>query len=434
MHCSLHYANYVHYYHIIMLRRRAIDRKTRKTVALKKIFDAFQNSTDAQRTYREIMFLQELNSSRHTHIIRLLNVLKADNDRDIYLVFEYMEINLHSVIRAGILQDIHKRYIIYQILRALKYMHSGLLLHRDLKPSNILLNADCSLKLCDFGLARSLVECDGGTNTGNSTSNESVQVLTDYVATRWYRAPEILLGSHQYSTAVDVWSMGCILAEVLSSQPLFPGDSTMNQLERILEVTGEPTYQQMMSIKSKHTLTMCENLTIRPQKSYESMFPTAPSDAIDLLNKLLQFSPDQRISIDQAIKHPYVAQFHDSANEPVCMQPIPISIDDNKRYSISEYRKNLYRRIVERKKEIRQKRSSMMNNVTRSTTTLSQQNQRSNILVASNSRKTLQSQNNKSFHNNTINAQMTNNTIKSQPVNRVLSNTTNTLNNKKVFK
>jgi mitogen-activated protein kinase 15 len=120
---------------------KAIDKKTREVVALKKCFDAFQNATDAQRTFREIMFLQELNG--HENIIRLLNVLKADNDKDIYLICDYMESDLHAVIRANILEEIHKQYIIYQLLKALKYMHSGQLLHRDIKPSNILLNSDC---------------------------------------------------------------------------------------------------------------------------------------------------------------------------------------------------------------------------------------------------------------------------------------------------
>ena len=127
---------------------KAVDKQSKKTVALKKIFDAFQNSTDAQRTFREIMFLQELNVSHHENIIRLLNVLKADNDKDIYLVFEYMEINLHAVIRANILEEVHKKYIIYQCIKAIKYMHSGELLHRDMKPSNVLLNSDCHVKLC----------------------------------------------------------------------------------------------------------------------------------------------------------------------------------------------------------------------------------------------------------------------------------------------
>jgi len=133
---------------------RAVDRKTKETVALKKIFDAFQNATDAQRTFREVMFLQEM--AGHEHIVTLFNVLKADNDRDIYLVFEYMETDLHAAIRANILQDIHKQYIVWQSLKALKYMHSAELLHRDMKPSNLLLNSDCLMKVADFGLARSL--------------------------------------------------------------------------------------------------------------------------------------------------------------------------------------------------------------------------------------------------------------------------------------
>merc|ERR1712216_821178 len=133
---------------------RAHDKKSEEVVALKKIFDAFQNATDAQRTFREIMFLQEMDG--HEHIVRLTNVLKADNDRDIYLVFEYMETDLHAAIRANILQDIHKQYILWQTLKALKYMHSAELLHRDMKPSNLLLNSDCLMKVADFGLARSM--------------------------------------------------------------------------------------------------------------------------------------------------------------------------------------------------------------------------------------------------------------------------------------
>merc|ERR1711977_781030 len=137
---------------------RAVDKKTRDTVALKKIFDAFQNATDAQRTFREIMFLQEMNN--HENVVRLLNVLKAENDRDIYLVFEFMETDLHAVIRANILKDIHKQYILYQLFKALHYMHTGNVLHRDMKPSNLLLNSECFLKVADFGLARSVASLE----------------------------------------------------------------------------------------------------------------------------------------------------------------------------------------------------------------------------------------------------------------------------------
>ena len=182
---------------------KAMDKRTREIVALKKNFDAFQNATDAQRTFREIMFLQQL--SGHENIIRLLNVIRAKNNRDIYLVFDAMEIDLHAVIRANILEEIHKQYIIYQILKCLKYLHSAEILHRDLKPANILLNSECHVKVADFGLARSL----------SSQHNETAPVMTDYVATRWYRAPEILLGSTKYTKGVDMWSLGFILAELL---------------------------------------------------------------------------------------------------------------------------------------------------------------------------------------------------------------------------
>jgi len=133
---------------------KAINKKNKDTVALKKIFDAFQNATDAQRTFREIMYLQGLTG--HENIIRLQNVLKAENDKDIYLVFDYMETDLHAVIRANILEPVHKQFIVYQCLKALLYCHSGGLIHRDLKPSNLLLNEECLLKVADFGLARSL--------------------------------------------------------------------------------------------------------------------------------------------------------------------------------------------------------------------------------------------------------------------------------------
>ncbi len=188
---------------------KCVDKKSKNVMALKKIFDAFQNATDAQRTFREIMYLQAMTG--HENIIKLSNVLKAENDRDIYLVFEYMETDLHAVIRANILEPVHKQFIVYQCLKALKYCHSGDLVHRDLKPANLLLNEECLLKMADFGLARSLHSLAKG--------EESASVLTDYVATRWYRAPEILLGSTSYTKAVDMWALGCIVAEMFTGKP-----------------------------------------------------------------------------------------------------------------------------------------------------------------------------------------------------------------------
>jgi len=240
---------------------RAEDHRTKQTVALKKIFDAFQNATDAQRTYREIVYLQQMD---HENIVKLLQVMKADNDRDIYLVFEFMETDLHSAIRASILEDIHKQYIIYQSFLALSYIHARGLVHRDMKPANLLLNSDCLMKVADFGLARSVQE--NRTNEPLEGNGISADQMTDYVATRWYRAPEILVGSDAYGVEVDMWSMGCILAEMLLGTPVFSGTSTLNQLEKFGEVLGAPTDADRASWRSKFTEAMAGALTTAAPK------------------------------------------------------------------------------------------------------------------------------------------------------------------------
>jgi mitogen-activated protein kinase 15 len=201
----------------------------------------------------------------------------------------------------------------------MKYMHSANLLHRDLKPSNLLLNSECHMKVADFGLARSLDTRDSNTQP----------LLTDYVATRWYRAPEILLGSNKYTKGADMWSMGCILAELLLGKPVFPGTSTLNQLDRVMEVTGRPSPEDVESINSPLAQTMLESLPASKPKKLADMFPNASDDALDLLKNLLQFNPNKRLTAEQALKHKYVAQFHNPDEEPNCTKKIFIPIDDN---------------------------------------------------------------------------------------------------------
>nr|XP_022315181.1 extracellular signal-regulated kinase 2-like isoform X2 [Crassostrea virginica] len=327
---------------------KAVDRRTGEVVAVKKIFDAFRNQTDAQRTFREIMFLQEFGD--HNNIIKLHNVIKAENDKDIYLVFEFMETDLHNVIKRGsILKDVHKRYIMYQLFKATKYLHSGNVIHRDQKPSNILLDSECVVKVCDFGLARSLTQIGVDAETGDPN-------LTEYVATRWYRAPEILLASHRYTKGVDMWSLGCILGEMLGGKPLFPGSSTLNQIEKIMSTIPLPSKEDIESIKSAYGASILEKATLKSKKSLEELLPDAPKDGIDLLKRLLLFNPDKRITADEALRHPYISRFHNAAEEISLNYDVVPPLSDDVQLTVEEYRNKLYEMIIQKKQERRRRR------------------------------------------------------------------------------
>ncbi|CAB11693.1 Mitogen-activated protein kinase spk1 [Schizosaccharomyces pombe] len=284
-------------------------------VAVKKIHP-FNHPVFCLRTLREIKLLRHF---RHENIISILDILPPPSYQeleDVYIVQELMETDLYRVIRSQPLSDDHCQYFTYQILRALKAMHSAGVVHRDLKPSNLLLNANCDLKVADFGLARSTT-AQGG-NPG---------FMTEYVATRWYRAPEIMLSFREYSKAIDLWSTGCILAEMLSARPLFPGKDYHSQITLILNILGTPTMDDFSRIKSARARKYIKSLPFTPKVSFKALFPQASPDAIDLLEKLLTFNPDKRITAEEALKHPYVAAYHDASDEPTA-SPMPPNLVD----------------------------------------------------------------------------------------------------------
>lgn len=290
------------------------------------------------------MFLQELNG--HENIIRLRNIIKAENNKDLYLVFDHMEADLHHVIRANILEEVHKQYVVYQLLKSLKYMHSAGLIHRDLKPSNILINSDCQIKLADFGLARSLT----------SNADDTNIKLTDYVATRWYRAPEILLGSTKYSKAVDMWSVGCILGELIVGKAIFQGTSTLNQIEKVLELIGKPKPEDIESLESPHAATILSSVNAVKKKSFQNFFTGASELALDFIRKLLVFNPNHRLTVEEALRHKYLEQFSSPEEELVCDHVIEIPMDDNTKFTVKEYRDAIYLDISKKKKEQIKKR------------------------------------------------------------------------------
>lgn len=246
-----------------------------------------------------------------------------------------MECDLAAIIRSGQpLTDAHFQSFIYQILCGLKYIHSANVLHRDLKPGNLLVNADCELKICDFGLARGF----------SVDPHENAGYMTEYVATRWYRAPEIMLSFQSYTKAsksqsgtserlrrkkkterisltlaiVDVWSVGCILAELLGGRPFFKGRDYVDQLNQILHILGTPNEETLSRIGSPRAQDYVRNLPFMPKKSFPSLFPQANPDALDLLDKMLSFDPSSRISVEQALEHPYLHIWHDPSDEPDC--------------------------------------------------------------------------------------------------------------------
>ncbi|XP_043275381.1 mitogen-activated protein kinase 15 [Venturia canescens] len=322
---------------------KAVDRRSKETVAVKKIFDAFRNQTDAQRTFREIMFL--LSFANHENIIQLIGLHKANNNQDIYLVFEYMDTDLHNVIKRGnILKDIHKVFIMYQLFKATKYIHSGNVIHRDLKPSNILLNTQCHCKIADFGLARSVTQIgEGDADSGSDPT------LTDYVATRWYRAPEILIASKRYTKGIDMWSLGCILGEMLLEKPLFPGSSTINQVERIMATLPPPTPEDVASIGAGYGLNLLEKRPSVPRRTLRELLPpNIPHSALNLINTLIVFNPNNRLTAVQALEHPYVADFHSRANEPERGASVVPPLRDDVQLSIEEYRNKLYAMMDEK--------------------------------------------------------------------------------------
>lgn len=281
---------------------------TGRKVAIKRISKVFLDLIDAKRILREIKLLRHL--GKHENIIEILDIMtappEAEDFHSLYIVTQLCECDLERIISSSQrLTDQHLQYFVYQLLRGTKYIHSANVLHRDLKPSNLLVNSNCDLAICDFGLARGV-------------SDEVAGKLTEYVVTRWYRAPELLCESEVYGTAVDVWSVGCIFAEILGRKPLFRGSSTSDQLRLIVEKLGTPTDEDLTGITNESSLKQIRDMPRKGKVSMEALFPDANPLALDLLGRMLEFDQTKRISVEAALEHPYLTELHSKAKEPVC--------------------------------------------------------------------------------------------------------------------
>nr|AIO05496.1 mitogen activated protein kinase-like protein [Hypsizygus marmoreus] len=287
----------------------AIHIPTQRKVAIKRI-TPFVHSMFCLRTLTEIKLLRHFH---HENIISILVILRPPSIEELYVLYlvqELMETDLHRVIRTQELSDDHCQYFIYQTLRALYALHSADVLHRDLKPSNLLLYANCVLKLCVFGLARSA-------RPPPNVANDCCTFMSEYVATRWYRAPVLMLSFYEYTRAIDMWSVGCVLAEMLCGKPLFPGRDYHHQLSIILDILGTPSIVVFYAITSARSKEYIRALPFWKKKNFQQLFPKANPLAIDLMEKCLSFSPKRRIVVEDALYHPYLQPYHVPLVEPV---------------------------------------------------------------------------------------------------------------------
>ena len=318
------------------------DKKESRNVAIKKISNAFDDINDARRIFREMKLLRYFN---HDNIIPLLDIQKPDNKtgyNDVYIITELMETDLHRVIYSRQeLSDEHIQYFIYQILRGVLFLHSAGVVHRDLRPANILANKNCDLKICDLGMDHGIFKDDDNSVqklidnpnlnielSSDMIYDDSKKDLTEKVIARWYRAPECILSPNTYTKAVDIWSIGCIFAELLGRQPLFPGDNFLDQIQKIISVLGSPSESDLEFINKNNIKDFVNRLAKRTSQSFSIMFRNANPVAVDLLEKMLTFSPKKRYTVEQCIAHPYFEGLHDPDQEPTANTQFDYSFDE----------------------------------------------------------------------------------------------------------
>lgn len=374
----------------------AKDKTTGNKVAIKKFTQVFDDLIDCKRILREITLLRKLQHSNLVNIVELIAPKDWENFNEVYLVMEYCQSDLKKLFKSPIhLQNVHIQTLIYNILLGLKYLHSAEVLHRDLKPANVLINEDCSVKICDFGLARSVEGIEGahiydkpknndddedllnkrkssvdstgsakkgaadnkllkmqktaggGLNGKQVKGNQNIKrELTGHVVTRWYRAPEVILLEKDYTAAIDMWSVGCIFAELqgmlkenaptfMDRSPLFPGTSCFplspskqdvvkrggfphshtDQLSVIFSILGTPNDDDIDFVTDAKAIEYLKSFSSKRRVNFEEIYPGSSAEALDFLQKTIVFNPKKRLTIEEALHHPYLSKVREAKRE-----------------------------------------------------------------------------------------------------------------------
>ena len=360
---------------------------TGNIVAIKSLKGIFENIYDAKRILREICIMHILD---HPHVVKIIEVLVTEKSfRTIYIVMESAQTDLKKIVKSPTFLDPDQvRYMFYQAVCGLQYIHSANILHRDLKPANLLINEDCTIKICDFGLSRSYLKVNqfeayvsnpsDSMNTnqmgmrslpmdrqGNSVSKRD---LTVHVVTRWYRAPEIILLEKDYNKAIDIWSLGCVFAEMLSMVkanaphfiergPLFPGQSCFplspdmygnkrpghpcteyDQLNLIFNLIGTPCDEDLKSIEDPKAREYVASFPPRTGQSILDYLPGCSVHEVDILAKMLTFNPKRRILLNDLIAHPYFDSVRDPSKEVLANVRAHFIFDSNVQMDVETLR------------------------------------------------------------------------------------------------
>lgn len=297
---------------------KAIDTKhNNRIVALKKIRLESEDEGIPSTTIREISLLKEL---RDNNIVALFDIVHSNSNK-IYLVFEFLDMDLKKYMESipegqGMNKNMVKKFMV-QLVKGIYYCHSHRVLHRDLKPQNLLIDKEGSLKVADFGLARAF--------------GVPLRAYTHEVVTLWYRAPEILLGGKQYSTGVDMWSIGCIFAEMAQRKPLFAGDSEIDQIFKILKVLGTPTKEVWPEIE--YMSDFKDTFPKWKKQNLATIVTKLDAPGINLLQQLLAYDPAIRISAKRALMHEYFRLDDENHGQVEYSQPSGMQVDSSTLYA-----------------------------------------------------------------------------------------------------